>query len=147
MKIGKCLNCFKGFKYKPASHTGKYCSSACQCAHFKQLRIEEWLAGGRKPGKATLKEYLVSVNGRKCSLCGLSEWNNLPIPLDIDHENGNPYDDSPKNLRFLCPNCHAQTDSYKGRNKGKGRVHRRERAKLDYKRQAPVAQFGTAPDL
>ena len=80
----------------------------------------------------------------KCCCCGISDWNNLPIMLEIDHLNGNPYDDSCGNLRLLCPNCHSQTATYKGKNRGNGRVHRREQAKLDYKKQAPVAQLVTA---
>ena len=103
-------------------------------------RLDEWLIGGKFPGKKTLKKYLTEKYGYKCSCCGISDWNGNPINLEIDHNDGDPYNDSPDNLRFICPNCHSQTSTYKGKNRGKGRVERRERALQDYYRQsAPVA--------
>jgi len=30
-------------------------------------------------------------------------------------------------MRLLCPNCHAQTPTYKSKNRGNGRAYRRER--------------------
>jgi hypothetical protein len=51
-----------------------------------------------------------------CSVCNLSVWNDRPIPLELDHKNGNHTDNTYSNLRTICPNCHAQTDTYKGKN-------------------------------
>ena len=52
-----------------------------------------------------------------CECCGLTHWQGLPIPLELHHINGNNRDNRLKNLKLLCPNCHAMTDSYRGRNK------------------------------
>jgi transposase len=52
----------------------------------------------------------------KCSVCQLTEWNAKPIPLEIDHINGVHSDNRIENIRAICPNCHAQTDNYKGKN-------------------------------
>lgn len=53
----------------------------------------------------------------KCQLYGLSShWNERPISLQIDHINRVRNDHRIENLRFLCPSCHSQTETYAGRN-------------------------------
>ncbi len=44
--------------------------------------------------------------------------NGRPIPLELDHINGRRDDNRLDNLRILCPNCHAQTETYRGKNIG-----------------------------
>jgi hypothetical protein len=58
----------------------------------------------------------------KCVKCELDSWQGETIVLDLDHINGNNRDNRLQNLRYLCPNCHSQTDTYKGRNKNSGKV-------------------------
>lgn len=58
----------------------------------------------------------------KCCKCGIDSWQGETIVLDLDHINGDNRDNRLTNLRFLCPNCHSQTDTYKGRNKNSGRA-------------------------
>jgi hypothetical protein len=53
---------------------------------------------------------------RKCHCCNLTEWQGKPIPLEMEHKNGIHNDNRIENLAFLCPNCHALTDTYKGKN-------------------------------
>lgn len=54
----------------------------------------------------------------KCFECGnTGEYNNKPLTLQLDHINGNHTDNRLENLRFLCPNCHSQTETSCGRNK------------------------------
>jgi hypothetical protein len=51
-----------------------------------------------------------------CVECGVSDnYNNKPISLQLDHINGINDDNRIKNLRFLCPNCHSQTDTFSGK--------------------------------
>ena len=52
----------------------------------------------------------------QCAVCGLREWRGSPIPLDMDHIDGDHLNNELSNLRLLCPNCHAQTPTYKARN-------------------------------
>lgn len=54
----------------------------------------------------------------KCACCGnKGEWNGQLLSLQLDHINGINNDHRIENLRFLCPNCHSQTDSFAGKNK------------------------------
>lgn len=48
----------------------------------------------------------------KCSGCSIKEWMGKPITLDIDHIDGNWLNNLEENLRFLCPNCHSQTETF-----------------------------------
>ena len=52
----------------------------------------------------------------QCECCGLSEWLGEPIPLELHHKDGNRFNNDLANFQLLCPNCHAKTDSYRGKN-------------------------------
>lgn len=61
----------------------------------------------------TLRKRLIRLGWKyKCKICGISEWLGKKIRLHIDHINGIHNDNRFKNLRFLCPNCHQQTDTW-----------------------------------
>lgn len=54
----------------------------------------------------------------KCSECGCGDkWNNKPLTIELDHINGISSDNRITNLRWLCPNCHTQTVTHKGKNR------------------------------
>lgn len=58
----------------------------------------------------------------RCARCGTEPvWRGHPLPLEVDHVDGNWRDNRIENLRYLCPNCHSTTDSYRGRAKGRVR--------------------------
>lgn len=63
-----------------------------------------------------LKEKLFE---HKCYNCNNTEWQGKPIPLELEHKNGNNIDNQIENLTLPCPNCHALTETYRGKNKGK----------------------------
>ena len=52
----------------------------------------------------------------RCECCGLTEWLEGPIPLELHHKDGNRFNNDLDNFQLLCPNCHAKTDSYRGKN-------------------------------
>ena len=61
-----------------------------------------------------LKEGLLE---NKCAICGIKEWNNKLLNMELDHIDGNRVNHELINLRLLCPNCHSQTDTYRSKNK------------------------------
>jgi predicted HNH restriction endonuclease len=101
----------------------KYCNNNCQQA-------QQWKTSKLDVSKLThsrLKKLLIETHGHKCQICNLASWMDQKIPIEMDHIDGNSSNNELSNLRLICPNCHAQTPTYKAKNKGNGRVFRRER--------------------
>lgn len=63
------------------------------------------------------KKALIALRGYKCECCGNEEWQGQPIPLEIHHLDGNNMNNLLENLQLLCPNCHAQTENFRNKNK------------------------------
>ena len=59
---------------------------------------------------------IVALKGHKCEQCGLETWLDKDIPLEVHHIDGDRLNNELSNLQLLCPNCHALTDNYRGRN-------------------------------
>lgn len=84
--------------------------------------LEKMLTENSTYNRHYLKKRLVEEGllEEKCLLCGCGkEWNGMPLSLQLDHINGVNNDNRIENLRFLCPNCHSQTDTFGSKNKEK----------------------------
>lgn len=67
-------------------------------------------------GKGSHKKVLVQERGHRCERCQNTEWNGMEIPIQLEHIDGNNKNNVKENLLLLCPNCHAQTSTYCGKN-------------------------------
>lgn len=104
----------------------KYCSCECSSLHVKHQAKQRTKKNPRN-NSSHLKSILIERRGYKCQVCKRKTWNKKPISLEIHHKDGDSNNMVWKNLQLICPNCHAQTDTYKGKNKGNGRHYRKER--------------------
>lgn len=112
--------------------------------HFKRQtggarnshEIEFYLQKGSAISSYKLKNKLLKegIKEYKCESCGNTEWLGKPIKLELHHINGDNTDNRIENLQFLCPNCHAYTDNFGGKNQKvniKDFVPKKERKYID----------------
>lgn len=94
----------------------------------REERLNQAISEDRFSSRTLRRQYLEKRDGYRCSVCNLTEWCGAEIILEVDHVDGNHKNNKGVNLRFLCPNCHSQTPTYKALNKGNGRAYRRKHA-------------------
>lgn len=82
--------------------------------------IDDYLSNKYEIGSHKLRKRLIREGyfKPKCYSCNREEWEGNPIPLELEHSDGNHQNNNLSNLTILCPNCHALTDTYRGKNKG-----------------------------
>lgn len=130
-----CPICFKKFKniYVVSAHKG-HCAGTNSTKHLDAVRAwnkgkilhddEHVFSEGSKYATSYLKKILLQKNMKdySCERCGITEWNNEKLVLELDHIDGVSNNNRVDNLRFLCPNCHSQTPTFRGRNSGNTRT-------------------------
>lgn len=72
-------------------------------------------------GKGNHKGVLLKERGHKCEKCNNTEWLGKPITIQLEHKDGNHFNNEKENLQLLCPNCHSQTETF-NRRKPKNRI-------------------------
>ncbi len=110
-----CENCGTLFQKKYQGRiTNRWCCRECR----EEFLSKEKIAEGNYT-RSTAFSYFKRFTEYKCSCCGISDWNSKPLSLQIDHIDGNNNNNVVENLRYLCPNCHTQTDTWGVRNVSK----------------------------
>jgi hypothetical protein len=100
-----------------ASNRGKEHKGGFDKLNADQILVTNRLNGRRDHGSKIRRAMLEYGFEEKCAECGLPPvWNNKPLVLQIDHKDGDGTNNSPENLRFLCPSCHSQTENFCSKN-------------------------------
>lgn len=88
----------------------------------EKYKIEDIFTKNSIVRQKTIREYVERHNliPYICANCGCNgQWQQGTITLDLDHIDGDTTNNTLSNLRYLCPNCHALTPTYRGKNKSK----------------------------
>lgn len=118
--------------------------------HFKQnykknetkecLTKEEIFKENSNVNSSRLSRYIrkFSLKDCKCENCGNTEWLGEEIPLQVHHKNGQKTDNRLENLMWLCPNCHALTDNYCGKNTTKKKIKDNIKENIEKEKQESI---------
>lgn len=112
-----CKKCNKSLYYKGSSGLCRDCFNKTRDENI----VNKWLLTKKVETQhkipIAIKRYIINKQSNKCLICGIPPvWNDEPLTFILDHINGNHDDNSPENLRFICPNCDSQLDTYKKKN-------------------------------
>lgn len=88
------------------------------CSHFTG---QKWSSGlflkeyNNYKGSENCRKKLLNERGNQCEGCQRKTWNKQPIMVELHHIDGDHRNNHKENLLLMCPNCHSQTDNWKGR--------------------------------
>lgn len=88
---------------------------------FNKMNLLEYLKNSKdiQSNKVRIKLLEEGYKEHQCENCKQREWLGNPIPLELHHIDGNRNNNILENFQLLCPNCHALTKSYRGKNSAK----------------------------
>ncbi len=105
-RIAKRLGCFKPNQ----GGRGMKGETPPNCINLNDI------LSGKHPqyGSSKLRKRLIKegIKEEECEICKIKIWMGKPVPLELDHIDGNNSNHKLENLRIICPNCHAQTSTH-----------------------------------
>lgn len=131
--LGFCKHCNKEVNRKGK----KFCSNKCQGAFSRTRSLAKVEETTHFPDARTARLYLLTKFGNKCMICGVETWTGQPVPLIMDHINGNSDDHSKENCRLVCRNCDGLLPTFCRKNKGYGGTKSQGRMKRYHQRRNP----------
>jgi 5-methylcytosine-specific restriction endonuclease McrA len=119
IKLGLHFNTFKKYAIKFNCYITNQSGKGINKKGSPKVKLSDILEGNYphfqtyKLKNRMLREGLVE---NVCSVCGINEWFDKPISMELDHIDGDRSNHKLENLRMLCPNCHSQTETYRSKN-------------------------------
>lgn len=94
------------------SHFDQYMSASIK----EYVPANEYFNSKRKISSSKFLKKLLKEGYKEynCEVCGIKEWNGKPITLQLHHIDGDDTNNLLSNLQVICPNCHSQTDNFRG---------------------------------
>ena len=115
-EIARRLNCkvdtLKSYYVKMGiTYSGNQCRKGFSHKESRK-NLTDYLNSNVCNSKKRIRLIDEGIKEEKCEICGLSEWMNKPIPLELHHKDFNHFNNELSNLQILCSNCHMQTHNY-----------------------------------
>lgn len=134
----KCGYCEKKVKVTRSNrNNSKFCSHECSVKYrwrvyclevIKKGNFQVLGAKAENSVRKKAKRFIIEQNGHKCQLCGTETWQDKPVPLVLDHVDGNSDNNKITNCRVICRNCDGLLPTFAAKNKGKATHTRRMRS-------------------
>lgn len=122
--IKTCLRCNELIIYSRETRNNKFCCHDCSAKYKTDQVVKAWIedsstATAKQGGLSNaIRNHLISEANGKCNRCGRSDIHPVTgnYVVEVDHVDGDRYNNTPENLEVLCANCHSLTPTFKGGN-------------------------------